>query len=187
MDEEVKFAKDNAKEQMDAALKHLEAELQKIRAGKASPMMLDGVSVEYYGTQQPLKNVANVSTTDARTIVVQPFEKQLLQDIERAIINANLGFTPANDGNFIRINVPPLTEERRRDLVKQARAELEHCKVSIRNARKEANDFIKGLVKDGLSEDLGKDAEADVQELTDSYSVKADRHLETKEKEIMTV
>lgn len=187
MNEEVKFAIDNAKEQMQAALKHLEAELQKIRAGKANPSMLDSVMLEYYGTQQQLKNVASINTTDARTLVIQPFEKTMLQEVEKAIINANLGFTPMNDGNFIRINVPPLTEERRKDLVKQAKAELEHCKVSIRNARKEANDYIKDLVKDGLSEDLGKDGESDVQDLTDSYSDKADKHLETKEKEIMTV
>lgn len=187
MDEEVKFAIDSAKDQMDHAIKHLETELQKIRAGKASPMMLDSVVVPYYGTNQPLKNVANVNTSDARTLVIQPFEKAMLQEIEKAIINANLGLTPANDGSLLRINVPPLTEERRKDLVKQSRAELEHCKVSIRTARKEANDYIKSLVKDGLSEDLGKDAEANVQELTDSYTAKADKHLETKEKEIMTV
>lgn len=187
MDEEVKFAIDSAKEQMEGAIKHLEVELQKVRAGKASPMMLDSVVVPYYGTNQPLKNVANVNTSDARTLVVQPFEKAMLPEIEKAIINANLGLTPANDGTLIRINVPPLTEERRKDLVKQSRAELEHCKVSIRSARKEANDYIKDLVKGGLSEDLGKDAEATVQELTDNYSAKADRHLETKEKEIMTV
>ncbi len=187
MDEEVKFAIDSAKEQMEGAIKHLEVELQKVRAGKASPMMLDSVVVAYYGTNQPLKNVANVNTSDARTLVVQPFEKQMLQDIEKAIIDANLGLTPANDGNLIRINVPPLTEERRKELVKQSRTELEHCKVSIRTARKEANDYIKDLVKKGLSEDLGKDAENDVQELTNTYTTKADRHLERKESEIMTV
>lgn len=187
MDEEVKFAIDSAREQMEQAIKHLEAELKKIRAGKASPMMLDSVVVPYYGTNQPLKNVANVNTTDARTIVVQPFEKPMLQEIEKAIVNASLGLTPMNDGSLIRINVPALTEERRKDLVKQSRAEMEHCKVSIRTARKEANDYVKGLVKDGLSEDLGKDAEAQVQELTDSYTKKAENHLDVKEKEIMTV
>lgn len=187
MNEDIQFGIDTAREQMEEALAHLENELKKIRAGKASPMMLDSIVVPYYGSNQPLKNVANVNTTDARTIVIQPFEKALLQEIEKAIINGNLGFNPMNDGSLIRINVPPLTEERRRDLVKQTKAELEHCKVSIRNARKEANDYIKGLVKDGLSEDLGKDAEAKVQLLTDSYSEKADKHLDAKEKEIMTV
>lgn len=187
MDEELELILATAEEEMQKALDHFEAELVKIRAGKASPHMLEGISVPYYGTQSPLKNVSSINTPDPKTLVIQPFEKSILRDIEKAILDANLGFTPSNDGSVIRINIPPLTEERRKGLVKQAKAESEHCKVSIRSARKEANDYIKDLVKNGLPEDIGKGGEEKVQNLTNSYSAKADAHLESKEKEIMTV
>jgi ribosome recycling factor len=149
--------------------------------------MLDSVYVDYYGAQTPLSQVANVNTADARTLMIQPWEKNMLQAIEKAIQAANLGFNPQNDGTVIRINVPPLTEERRKDLVKKAKAEAEHCKVTLRNARKDGNEAIRKLVKGGLPEDMGKAAEAKMQVLTDTYSAKADKHIEIKEKEIMTV
>lgn len=187
MEEELEFALASAEEEMQKALNHFEAELVKIRAGKANPHMLEGITVPYYGTTSPLKNVSNINTPDPKTLVIQPFEKSLLKDIEKAILDANLGFTPSNDGSVIRINIPPLTEERRKALVKQAKGEAEHCKVSIRNARKEANEYIKGLVKKGLPEDIGKSGEEKVQQLTNNYSSKTDAHLEAKEKEIMTV
>ncbi len=187
MDEELELALATAEEEMQNALNHFEAELVKIRAGKASPHMLEGISVPYYGTISPLRNVSSVNSPDPKTLVIQPFEKSLLKDIEKAILDANLGFTPSNDGAVIRINIPPLTEERRRGLVKQAKAEAEHCKVSIRTARKDANEYIKGLVKQGLPEDAGKGAEERIQNLTNSYATKTDAHLESKEKEIMTV
>ncbi|MFC4096211.1 ribosome recycling factor [Euzebyella saccharophila] len=184
MNEEVQFILDSAKESMDAALKHLEKEFVKIRAGKASPAMLSSVKVEYYGSLTPLAQVANVSTPDGRTISVQPWEKNMLQEIEKAIINSNLGFNPMNNGDFVIINVPPLTEERRIQLTKQAKAEAEDAKVGIRSARQEANKEIKNL---DASEDLQKNAEVDVQELTDEYIKKTDAFLAKKEKEIMTV
>lgn len=187
MNEDVKFYLDETEEQMSKAISHLEAELIKIRAGKASPQMLDGVYVDYYGAQTPLSQVANVNTADARTLVIQPWEKNMLSLIEKAIQVANLGFNPQNDGTIIRINVPPLTEERRKDLVKRAKAEVEHCKVTLRNARKDGNEAIRKLVKDGMPEDIGKTAEAKIQTLTDTYSAKADKLIEVKEKEIMTV
>lgn len=187
MEEEIEFILDSAKEAMAKAISHLEKNLTKIRAGKANPSMLDTVFVEYYGSQTPLNQVANVGTMDARTITIQAWEKAMLEPIERAIINSNLGLNPQNNGEMILINVPQLTEERRRDLVKQAKAEVEDAKVSIRNARREANDEVKKLEKDGLSEDRSKDLEAEVQELTDSFSGKADRILEAKEADIMKV
>lgn len=187
MSELVKSQLDQTVVLMDKAIEHLDNELAKIRAGKASPAMLEGLYVDYYGSSTQLNQVANVNTPDARTIAIQPWEKQMLGVIEKAIFGANLGFTPMNDGIMIRINIPPLTEERRRDLVKQAKGELEHAKVSIRNIRRDANEAIKKLQKDGLAEDLAKDAEAKIQQLTDQYSAKADKHLELKEKEIMTV
>ena len=187
MNDEVDFILDHTKEQMQKALSHLEGDLLKIRAGKATPSMLDGLFVDYYGASTPLNNVANVNTPDARTIVVQPWEKTMLGPIEKAIQAANLGLNPQNDGALIRINVPPLTEERRKGLVKQSKAEAENAKVTIRSLRKEANDSIKKLQKDGLAEDLAKDAEAKVQILTDTHIVKVDALVETKEKEIMTV
>jgi ribosome recycling factor len=184
MDEDIKFIIDTTKEAMDAALKHLEKQLLNIRAGKASPAMLGSVMVDYYGSQTPLSQVANVNTPDGRTITVQPWEKSMLQEIERGIMFANLGFNPMNNGDTIIINVPPLTEERRIDLAKQAKAEAEHAKVGIRSARKEANTDIK---KSDVSEDLQKNAEIDVQELTDKYVITIDQTLSNKEKEIMTV
>lgn len=187
MNEEVQFLLEETKEQMEKAISHLEAELVKVRAGKASPSMLEGVSVDYYGTRTPLNQVANVNTQDARTLIVQPWEKSMLTPIEKAIQAANLGLNPQNDGVLIRIIVPPLTEERRKDLVKKAKAEAEHAKVTLRNLRRDANESIKKLQKNGMPEDEAKDAEAKIQNLTDAYSAKCDRHLELKEKDIMTV
>jgi ribosome recycling factor len=183
--EEITFIIDTAKEAMDKAVKHLEKQFLNIRAGKASPAMLGSVMVDYYGSQTPLSQVANVNTPDGRTISVQPWEKNMLQEIEKAIMNANLGFNPMNNGDFIIINVPPLTEERRRDLAKQAKAEAEDAKIGVRNARKEANNDIKKT--DDASEDVQKNAEADIQDLTDKYVKKIDDILAIKEKEIMTV
>lgn len=182
--EEIEFILDTAKEAMDNAIKHLEKQLVNIRAGKASPAMLGSVMVDYYGSQTPLNQVANVNTPDGRTISVQPWEKSMLQEIERGIMIANLGFNPMNNGDMIIINVPPLTEERRRDLAKQAKSEAEDAKVGIRNARKDANNDIK---KVEVSEDVQKNAEIDVQELTDTYVKRIDTILGAKEKEIMTV
>ena len=187
MNEEISFILDSAKEQMDKALKHLDAELLKIRAGKANPVMLQSVSVDYYGSMTPIAQVANIGTPDARTLTVQPWEKNMLEPIEKAIMVANLGFNPMNNGDTIIISLPALTEERRGTLAKQAKAESENCKVSIRNARKDANDEIKKLGKDGLSEDMVKDVEADVQKLTDSFIAKTDAAYEVKEKDIMTI
>lgn len=174
-------------EHMNKAIAHLESELQKIRAGKATPNMLDGVHVDYYGANTPLSQVASVNTPDARTIVIQPWEKAMIGPIEKAIINSNLGFNPQNDGALVRINVPPLSEERRKELVKRAKAEGEVAKVSVRNLRRDANEHIKRLLKSGLPEDLAKDAEHKTQHMTDDYIKKVDKHLEAKEKEIMTV
>lgn len=184
MNEEVDFVLDSAKESMEKAMAHLEKSFAKIRAGKASPIMLSTVMVDYYGSPTPLSQVANVNTTDARTLSIQPWEKNMLQEIERAIINSNLGFNPMNNGDLIIINVPPLTEERRRELAKQAKAEAEDAKIGIRNARQEANKEIKSL---DLTEDLAKDAESSVQELTNQYSKKTDELLTVKEAEIMKV
>ena len=187
MQEEVDFVLDVCKEKMGAAVKHLEKELIHIRAGKASPAMLDSVHVEYYGSNVPLNQVSNVSTPDPRTIAVQPWEKAMIPVIEKAIMGANLGFNPENNGEIIRINIPVLTEERRRDLVKQAHQEGETAKISLRGVRKEANDGLKKLQKDGLSEDLEKDAEAEVQNMTDDYNKKVDSLVVAKEKDIMTI
>ncbi len=185
MNEEIKFILDATKESMDAAILHLEKEFIKIRAGKASPAMLSSVMVEYYGSQTPLSQVANINTPDGRTLSVQPWEKSMLQEIEKAIMNANLGFNPMNNGDFVIINVPPLTEERRIQLAKQAKAEAEHAKVGVRNARQEANKEIREL--DDASEDLKKNAEMDVQDITDKYTTKIDDFLTAKEAEIMKV
>lgn len=185
MDEDIKFILDSTKESMENAIKHLEKQFVNIRAGKASPAMLGSVMVDYYGSQTPLSQVANVNTPDGRTITVQPWEKNMLQEIERGIAYANLGFNPMNNGDTIIINVPPLTEERRKDLAKQAKAEAEDAKVSIRSARKEANNDLKK--NDDISEDLKKNAEIDVQQLTDKFVKKVDEVYENKEKEIMTV
>ncbi len=184
MNEEIKFILDSALESMDAAMAHLEKAFIKIRAGKASPIMLSNVKVDYYGSPTPLPQVANVNTPDARTISVQPWEKSMLQEIEKAIMNANLGFNPMNNGEMVIINVPPLTEERRMELVKQAKAESEDAKVGVRNARQDANKEIRSL---DVSEDLHKNAESDIQELTDNYIKKVDDFLSLKEAEIMKV
>jgi ribosome recycling factor len=187
MSEEVKQIMDSMNDLMNKAISHLESELQKIRAGKANPQMLDSIHIDYYGANTPLSQVANVNTPDARTIVIQPWEKAMIGPIEKAILAANLGFTPQNDGSIIRINIPPLSEERRKDLVKKARAEGELAKVSIRNIRRDSNEHIKKAQKTGLPEDVAKDAEHKTQQVTDGYIVKVDKHLDTKEKEIMTV
>jgi len=184
MNEEIEFILDTTKEAMNSAIAHLEKELRAIRAGKATPAMLGNVMVDYYGSQTPLSQVANVTTPDPRTIAVQPWEKNMLQPIEKAIMIANLGFNPMNNGDIIMINVPPLTEERRIGLTKQAKSEAEHAKVGIRNARKDANNDIK---KTDISDDLKKDSEADVQKLTDTFVKDIDDKLSLKEKEIMTV
>lgn len=187
MSEETVFLYDETEEKMDNAIKHLERELIKIRAGKANPQMLDSVKVDYYGTMTPLSQVSNINTPDPKSIVVQPWEKNMLGPIEKAILVANLGFNPQNDGTIIRIVVPPLTEERRRDLVKKAKAEAENCKVSIRNARREAMDSAKKLEKEGEPEDEVKRLENDIQELTNDFIKKVDTLLEAKENDIMTI
>ncbi|MCF8278354.1 MAG: ribosome recycling factor [Flavobacteriales bacterium] len=187
MEEELKFIFESAKEGMENAIERLDHELARIRAGKASPQMLGSVQVEYYGSMTPLKNVANVNTPDSKTLQIQPFEKGLIEEIEKGIMRANLGFNPMNDGKVVRISIPPLTEERRRDLVKQSKAVAEQAKVSIRNSRKDANDEIKALQKDGMAEDTAKVAEADIQELTTTYSNKVDAMVVEKEVDIMTI
>lgn len=172
---------------MKKAISHLEADLVKIRAGKANPNMLDGIVAEYYGSPTPLSQIANITVLDARTISVQPWEKNMLHPIERAIIASNIGINPQNDGNFIRLFLPPLTEERRKELVKRCNGEGENAKISIRNIRRDGIEQIKKLQKDGLSEDAAKDGEADIQELTNKYISLVEKHLEAKEKEIMVV
>jgi len=185
--EEVSRIISGADEQMKKAINHLEVELVKIRAGKANPQMLDGLVVDYYGSPMAINQVANISVMDARTLSIQPWGKNMLQPIERAIIAANLGVTPQNDGVIIRLFLPPLTEERRRELVKRCQGEGEHSKVAIRNIRRDAIENIKKLQKNGLSEDASKDAEADVQQLTDRFISTVEKHLAAKEKEIMAV
>ncbi len=187
MSEEVKMALDEATDAMNKGIVHLDFELAKIRAGKATPSMLDSVKVDYYGTPTPLKNVANVNTPDGRTITVQAWEKHMYDPICKAILEANLGLNPQNNGELVIISVPMLTEERRKDLMKRAHAEGEHAKVGIRNARKEALDFIKTSQKDGLPEDEAKAGEAKVQELTDRFNKRVDEILAAKDKDIMTV
>lgn len=169
------------------AIGHLETELVKIRAGKANPQMLDGIIVDYYGSPMPINQVANISVTDARTLTIQPWEKNMLQPIERSIIAANIGVTPQNDGVLIRIFLPPLTEERRKELVKKCQGEGEHSKVAIRNIRRDSIEQVKKLQKNGLSEDAAKDAETNVQQVTDKFISAVDKHLAAKEKEIMSV
>lgn len=187
MSDELNLIKEQAHEHMDKAITHLEAELVKVRAGKANPNLVDGIVVDYYGNPTPINQVGNIAVADARTLTIQPWEKNMLQPIERAIIAANIGITPQNDGNMIRLFMPPLTEERRKELVKRSQNEGEHSKVAIRNIRRDAMEQIKKLQKNGLSEDVCKDAEKNVQELTDRYIVLVDKHLAAKEKEIMTV
>ena len=176
-----------AEDHMKKAINHLEAELVKIRAGKANPQMLDGLVVDYYGSPMPINQVANISVMDARTLSIQPWEKNMLQPIERAIIAANIGINPQNDGVLIRLFLPPLTEERRKELVKKCHGEGEHSKVAIRNIRRDAIEHIKRLQKNGLSEDAAKDSEADIQQITDKYTAAVEKHLTAKEKEIMSV
>ena len=185
MNKDIKFVIDSSKESMDNAIKHLEKQFVNIRAGKASPAMLGSVMVDYYGSQTPLAQVANVNTPDGRTITVQPWEKNMMQPIEKAIMISNLGFNPMNNGDMIIISVPPLTEERRRDLAKQAKAEAEDAKVGIRNARKDANNDIKK--NDDISEDEKKSAESEIQTLTDAFVKKVDQLYAIKETEITTV
>ncbi|MEI6883082.1 MAG: ribosome recycling factor [Bacteroidota bacterium] len=187
MHEEIEFTLEEAQEGMQNALHHLEKEIQKLRAGKANPQMLEGVRIDYYGTMTPIDQTANVSSPDARQIIVQPWDKSVLSLIEKAIQAANLGFNPKNEGEILRIVVPPLTEERRRDLVKKAKAEAENAKISIRNIRRNANETAKKLKKDGVPEDEVERLEADIQKLTDEFISKVDKILEIKEKDIMTV
>lgn len=187
MNEEIDFLMEAAEEGMEKAIGHLERELQKLRAGKANPQMLDSVKVDYYGTLTKLSQVSNINTPDPRSIVVQPWEKNMLGPIEKAIMAANLGFNPQNDGVLIRVVVPPLTEERRRDLVKKAKAEAENSKVGIRSARRDAIDSGKKLEKEGVPEDVVKKFESDVQELTNKYIAKVDKLVEVKEADIMTI
>lgn len=187
MSEELEFIIEEAEDSMKKAIGFLEVELGKIRAGKATPAMLDGIMVDYYGTPTPINQVANINIMDARTINIQPWEKKTLQTIERAIIAANIGLNPQNDGVNIRLFLPPLTEERRRELVKKSAAEAEQSKVAIRNIRREAIEEIKKLQKDGLSEDIAKDSEKDVQEITDKFIALVEKHLAAKEKDVMSI
>lgn len=187
MSEETQVIYNDTKEQMSNAIKHLERELLHIRAGKANPSMLDGVKVESYGTLLPLNQVSSISTPDPRTIIVQPWDKNTMQPIEKAIMAANLGFNPQNDGTLIRITVPALTEERRKELVKRAKEVTETAKISIRTIRKSGNDAAKKLEKEGTPEDEVKRLENEIQKLTDDYTDKAEKLFEAKEKDIMTV
>jgi ribosome recycling factor len=187
MTEDLQLIYDDFKSSNSKTVQHLDVELQKIRAGKASPSMLQSVMIEYYGSPTPLSQVANVSSLDARTLTVQPWERSVLNDIAKGIINSNLGFAPQNNGEMIIINVPPLTEERRKEMVKKAKAEGEHAKVGVRNNRKDALDLIKSLKNDGLSEDLSKDAENEVQNITNSFIKRIDEIVDAKEKDIMTI
>ncbi len=185
--EEIEFYLDAAKETMDGAMKHLTIELAKIRAGKATPAMLDGIQVEYYGMMTPLTGAASIATPDARTIVVKPFEKKMIAEIEKAIRNSNIGLSPMNDGEVIRLNLPPMTEERRKELVKKAKTEIETAKVNVRKVRQDANDSIRKLKNDGVSEDAVKAGEERVQKLTDNYITKVEAVFVEKEKDIMSV
>ena len=185
--EEIEFYLEHAQETMDKSVSHTAVELGKIRAGKATPNMLDGLSVEYYGNPTPVNQVATVSTPNARTITIKPWEKNMISEIERAIINSDLGLNPQNDGELIRINIPALTEERRKSLVKQAKAEAENGKISLRNVRKDTNDSLKKLLKDGASEDEIRSAEEEVQRITDTHVKKIEEILAKKEVDIMTI
>jgi ribosome recycling factor len=187
MEEEARFSVEMAQEKMDKALKHLEDELMHIRAGKATPAILDGITVDYYGAVTPLSQVSNVGTPDPKTIVVQPWEKAMLPIIEKAILYANIGLTPMNNGELIRLNIPPLTEERRKNLVKQVKMLGENTKVSIRNARRDANEELKKMLKNGLPEDVEKECVEEIQLETDSSISKVDVVVASKEKDIMTV
>ncbi len=187
MNEDVQMTLDMAEESMGHAAHHLEESLVHIRAGKANIRILDPVRVNYYGSSVPIANVANISTPDAKTIAIQPWEKSLIKEIEKAIINSEVGITPDNNGEIIRLSIPPLTEERRRNLVKQTKSEGEDARISVRNARHEAITSFKKMVKDGLPEDVGKDAEESTQKMHDKYMKKIDEILAAKEKEILTV
>lgn len=187
MIEELQLIYSEFKSSNQRSLEHLETELQKVRAGKATPSMLNGVMVDYYGSPTPLQQVANVGTIDARTLSVQPWEKTMLGEISKGIINANLGLNPQNNGEMLIISIPILTEERRRDLVKKAKAESENAKVGIRNHRKDALDMVKDLKGEGLSEDMAKDAENEIQNITNTFIAKVDDLFELKEKDIMTI
>ncbi|MFM2358535.1 MAG: hypothetical protein RLY16_528 [Bacteroidota bacterium] len=187
MSEEVGLIHSETENSMKKAISHLESELGKIRAGRANPSMLDGIVAEYYGSPTPIAQIANITTLDARTISVQPWERNMLAPIERAIMAANIGINPQNDGVMIRLFLPPLTEERRKELVKRCYAEGEVGKVSVRSIRRDAIEHIKKLQKDGLSEDAAKDAEAGIQDLTNKFISLVEKHLEAKEKEIMVV
>jgi ribosome recycling factor len=187
MTEELQMIYDEFKSSNNRSISHLDAELTKIRAGKATPAMLNSVMVDYYGSPTPIQQVANITTMDARTITVQAWEKTMLSEIAKGIINSNLGFAPQNNGEILIISVPPLTEERRRDLVKRAKTEAENAKVAIRNNRKDALDMVKDLKTEGLSEDMSKDAETEIQNITNGFVKKVDDLVELKEKDIMTI
>lgn len=187
MTEELALIYDDLKSSNQKSLDHLENELTKVRAGKATPSMLSGVMVDYYGSPTPIQQVGNVSTMDARTLTVQAFERSMLNEIAKGIMNANLGLNPQNNGEQLIIQIPLLTEERRRDLVKKAKAEGEHAKVGIRNNRKDALDMVKSMKADGLSEDMTKDAENEIQNITNAFIKKVDDLADAKEKDIMTI
>ncbi|MFC2119961.1 ribosome recycling factor [Bacteroidota bacterium] len=187
MTEEIQMYLDDAREKMNNAISYLDGEFSKIRAGRANVHMLDGVKIDYYGTLTPLQQVSNLGIPDPRTIAIQPWDRNVIDLIEKAILSANLGLNPVNNGEIIRINIPPLTEERRVELVKQVKNEGENSKVSIRNIRRDTNEEFKKLQKEGLSEDLEKDAEGEVQKLTDEFINKINEKIENKEKDIMTV
>jgi ribosome recycling factor len=187
MTEELQLVYDELKDSNKKSMTHLDSELQKIRAGKATPSMLQSVMVDYYGAPTPIAQVANISSTDARTLTVQPWERTMLNEVAKGIINSNLGFAPQNNGEILIINIPPLNEERRREMVKKAKAEGEHAKVAVRNNRKDALDMVKSMKTDGLPEDMVKDAETEIQNITNSFIKKVDELVELKEKDIMTI
>jgi ribosome recycling factor len=187
MSEALEHIIDDTSAQMKRAISHLEVELTKIRAGKATPAIVDGIYVDYYGNPTPVNQVANVTVADARTLSIQPWEKQMLGPIEKAIIASNIGLNPQNDGSFIRLFLPPLTEERRKELVKRVNGEGEQAKVSVRSIRREAIEQVKKLQKDGLSEDIAKEGEGRIQGITDKHIALVDQHCKDKEKEIMTI
>jgi ribosome recycling factor len=187
MNEDVQLIFEMTRERMEKAIEHLDNELMRIRAGKANVHILDGIMVDYYGTPTPLNQVSNISTPDAKTIMIQPWEKTMIDPIERALMNSNVGITPANNGEVIRLTIPQLTEERRRELVKQVKNEGENARVSVRNSRREANEEFKQMQKDGLSEDEAKNAEDQIQKLTHEYTEKVDKIVEGKEEDIMTI
>ena len=187
MNEDVELIIEETKDRMQKATDHLEHELARLRAGRATPVLLDGITVDYYGVNSPLAQVSKINTPDPKTILIQPWEKTMLGTIEKAIMAANIGLTPMNNGEVIRINIPPLTEERRHQLVKQVRNEGETAKISIRNSRKWANDELKQLLKNGLPEDLEKNAVENVQQMTAEFTAKVDKIITLKEKDVMTV